>query len=184
MHIFLSGHGGWTPSSGFTKMPARCSLHFYTHFAKLLMTDMETKILAGSWRTVERSHGPYMTAPNMTLYGQPAAWTQRAEKALDHGVWGADATILALPDEDDEATLSELFEEMIKAGPLEEDVHFHWLCCSHVDLKPAGGADVGFNASDFVHNSGYQGLSGRYRNENQRGVFKPIIGELKRKGLR
>lgn len=183
MHIFLSGHGGWTPSNGFIKVPARCSVHFYTHFAKLLLTDMEEKILRGQWKQTERSHGPYTNVPNMTLYGQPADWTKRAEKRLNRSVWGQNAHVLAAPDEDDQATLEELFDSLLEVGPLPEEVHFHWLCCSHVSLKPAGGADIGFNASDFVHNPKHQGLSGRYRNENTKGVFKPIIGELRRRAL-
>ncbi len=181
MHIFLSGHGGWTPSDGFTKVPARCAVHFYTHFAKLLMTDMEEKILRGKWTHAERSHGAFMTVPNMTLYGQPADWTKNAKKRLNRSVWGNDAEILAAPNEDDQINLSELFDLLTEEGPLPEDLNFHWLCCSHVSLKEAGGADIGFNASDFVHNPKYQGLSGRYRNENKKGVFKPIVGELKRR---
>jgi hypothetical protein len=184
MHIFLSGHGGWSPASGYTTVPARCSLHFYTHFAKLLLTDMEVKVLRGQWTTVERSHAAFTTAPNMTLYGQPAEWTERANKRLNRSVWGEDAQVFAAPDEDDQATLSQLFEVLTEAGPLPQDLHFHWLCCSHVELKAAGGADIGFNASDFVHNPNYQNLSGRYRNKNKKGVFKPIVGELKRRAFK
>jgi hypothetical protein len=180
-HIFLSGHGGWTPSNGFTKVPARCTVHFYTHFAKLLMTGMSEKILRGTWKQAERSHGAFMMVPNMTLYGQPAEWTEKAERQLNRSVWGNDADIFAAPDEDDKGTLSELFDLMTEDGPLPLEVHFHWLCCSHVSLRKAGGADIGFNASDFIHNPNYQGLSGRYRNKNKNGVFKPIIGELKRR---
>lgn len=180
MHIFLSGHGGWKPSSGYTQLPARCHLHFYTHFAKLLQTVMEVKILSGAWKATERSHGPFSAVPNMTLYGQPKAWTRRAEKNLSKAAWGSTAEVLALPDEDDEATLAQLFEEIAGADVPPEDVHFHWMCCSHVDLKPSGGADVGVNATDFADNLSYQGNSGRYRNENRRGTYKPILGELKR----
>ena len=180
INVFLSGHGGWSPSLGYTKVPPNCTVIFYTHFAKLLMTDMEGQILRGDYTQVERAHKQFNMVPNMKLYGQPDAWTRSAEDNLNEAFWGADAKVVALDDEDDEMTLSEMFAELNEGPKLPEEVTFHWLCCSHVGLKAAGGADIGFNASDFNHNRNYQGISGRYRNENKRGVFKAIRGELKR----
>ena len=183
IHIFLSGHGGWSPSLGYTKVPANCTVTFYTHFAKLLMTGMERQILRGDYTEVDRTHTEFKMVPNMKLYGQPESWTKSAEENLSEAAWGNSSKVVSLDDEDDVTTLSELFEELNEGPKLPEEVNFHWLCCSHVGLKAAGGADIGFNASDFNHNKNYQGISGRYRNQNKRGVYKAIRGDLKRASL-
>jgi hypothetical protein len=183
INVFLSGHGGWHPNQGYAKVPANCTVYFYTHFAKLLMTGMERQILRGEYKQVERTHTEFNMVPNMKLYGQPEAWTKSAEENLSEAAWGKSSTIIALDDEDDETTLSEIFAELNEGPRVPEELHFHWLCCSHVGLKSAGGADIGFNASDFNHNKNYQGIAGRYRNQNKRGVYKAIRGELKRASL-
>jgi hypothetical protein len=176
-HLFLSGHGGWHPKLGYTKVPADCSVNFYTHFAKLLITGMEYQILRGTYTEVESTFGQWTMVPNMKLYGQPEQWTKRSEKELKRDVWGQNAMVFALDDEDDEATLSEIFAEINNGPRLPENLEFHWLACSEVQLRKAGGADIGFNAGDFNHD---KGSGGRYRNQSKRGKWKDIRGELKR----
>ena len=58
--IFLSGHGGWEPSQGYTKLPKGCKIHFYTHFAKNMMTGMEhqPRFLQSGKHRVAAIHGP------------------------------------------------------------------------------------------------------------------------------
>ena len=176
-HVFLSGHGGWHPKLGYTKVPAGCSVNFYTHFAKLLITGMEYRILRGDYNQVESNFPQFSMVPNMKLYGQPEAWTQKSENELQSNAWGANAMIYALDDEDDETTLSEIFAEINENPRLPEDLEFHWLACSEVQLRKAGGADIGFNAGDFNHD---RGSGGRYRNQSRRGTWKDIRGDLKR----
>ena len=162
---------------GYTKVPADCSVHFYTHFAKLLITGMEYQILRGDYTQIESTFSQFSMVPNMKLYGQPQEWTEKSEKELNNSVWGKNAMVFTLQDEGDEATLSDLFSEIDNGPRLSESLEFHWLACSEVQLRKAGGADIGFNAGDFNHD---RGTGGRYRNQSRRGKWKDIRGELKR----
>lgn len=160
VHMFISGHGGWKPEYGYTQVPRGIKVHFYTHFAKNLMTGMETKILNGTYTTKDRTIEEYKQCPNMRASGQPDEWTERAENNLSKAVWGDMSAVIGLK-QGEAATLAELFEEM---GSLlqrsDPDLEIHWLACSTVQLKQVGGRQFGLNAADFGHRAG---KPGRYR---------------------
>ena len=144
--IFLSGHGGWTPSQGYTEVPKGCKINFYTHFAKNLITGMEYKILDGSYTEVERTIGEFNQCPNMVLSGQEASWTERSKAKLKNRNdidWG-----LITPPEHGRYSLSQIFSYY---GKKQESVELHWMACQTLGLKQVGGRSLGVNAGDFAH---------------------------------
>ncbi len=168
-NLFLSGHGGWKPSFGYTQTPRGVSVVFYTHFAKNLMTDMEDKILQGSYTQSERVIGEFSTCPNMEISGQPAAWTANSESKLNRAYWGNDAQVFGVPD-GEEANLDELFTDLTKKMSQGDTLTLHWLACSTLELNPQGGKAFGVNAEDFQHHARKPGR-GRYRIEKVDGTY-------------
>lgn len=167
-NIFLSGHGGWKPSYGYTQTPRGVSVVFYTHFAKNLMTGMEDKILQGTYTQSDRVIGEFSMCPNMQISGQPAAWTADSEAKLNKAYWGNDAHVFGAP-EGKEAKLDEFFAgltEMLSQG---DTLTVHWLACSTLQLKPKGGRAFGLNAADFQHDK--KPGRGRYRIKKVDGTF-------------
>jgi hypothetical protein len=159
-HIFISGHGGWKPEYGFTQVPRGVKVHFYTHFAKNLMTDMEYRILDGSFTDKDRTIEEYAQCPNMRASGQPDSWTETSENKLNKAVWGNDSMVVGVP-EGDAANLAELFKELdVLMNGVDETLEIHWLACSTVQLKQVGGRSHGLNAADFRHHGD---KPGRYR---------------------
>ncbi len=168
-HLFLSGHGGWKPDYGYTKVPRGVSVYFYTHFAKNLMTGMERQILAGTFTKNDRIITEFSQCPNMKISGQPDDWTTTAENALNKSHWGNDSTVVGVP-EGEEANLSELFDAFSGDMRQGDEVCIHWIACSTLQLKQVGGRAMGLNAGDFQHNPG----NGRYRIRNPDGSFRWI----------
>lgn len=144
--IFLTGHGGWKPSQGYTKVPKGCKINFYTHFAKNLITGMEYKILEGSYADIERTINQFMTCPNMVLSGQDVSWTEASKKRLKGRQdidWG-----LITPPVKGRHQLSQIFAYFEKK---QEEVEFHWMACQTLQLRQVGGRAFGLNAGDFAH---------------------------------
>ena len=161
-HLFVSGHGGWKPDYGYTQVPRGLQVNFYTHFAKNLMTGMEYKILAGTYTEKDRSIGQYSQCPDMRVSGQPDDWTAKSEANLSTAFWGAEAAVIGVP-EGEAAHLSELFSAMsghMSDAGITETIEIHWLACSTLQLKKAGGSKFGVNAEDFGHHTD---KPGRYR---------------------
>lgn len=166
-HFFLSGHGGWVPSQGYAQVPKGCKVHFYTHFAKNLITGMEHKILSGSYNTIERTIEEFRVCPNMRLSPQPDDWTETAERKL--ATRNDPDCHLIVCDPGEPVTLDELFEEF-SDQELGDGAEFHWLACQTLSLAQVGGRQHGLNAGDFRHEL----KPGRYRIKNSDGTFSWI----------
>ena len=71
--IVLTGHGAWQTKArnrnAFTKMPAKCSINFYTTNFTLMYSTFGDEIDTGKVGayTPSQQAGPYMAAPNMVL---------------------------------------------------------------------------------------------------------------------
>ncbi|WP_425091460.1 putative adhesin [Tropicimonas sp. S265A] len=144
--VFLSGHGGWKPESGYTRLPKGCKIHFYTDFAKNLITGMEYQILRGDYTDIQHSVDEYMQCPDLRLSSQDEKWTKRSETELAKRN-DPDCSIMIAPAGG--ATLSELFQSWTKGNSGE--VEFHWMACQTLGLKQVGGRSHGLNAGDFSH---------------------------------
>lgn len=165
-HIFLSGHGGWEPSQGYTQVPRGCKVHFYTHFAKNLITGMEYKILEGTYNNIERTIDEFMMCPNMLLSEQEESWTQASRAALARR---NDPDCVLLPAPSEGFTLNQLFSAWADAGL--DSAEFHWLACQTLKLRQVGGRNFGLNAGDFAHENTNPG---RYRIRKAGGQFEWI----------
>ncbi|HBY60253.1 MAG TPA: hypothetical protein DEH78_10545 [Solibacterales bacterium] len=162
-HVFLSGHGGWKPGQGYTTVPRGCRIHFYTHFAKNLITGMEHKILDGSYNTIDHTVEEYKSCPNLRLSHQEDSWTQKSQAKL---ATRGDPNCILLPSPPTGFSLAELFQEWNDSQL--PGVEFHWLACQTLGLKQVGGRQFGLNAGDFSHASG---SPGRYRIKDVGGKF-------------
>ena len=68
--IVLSGHGSWEMKDGYTTLPAKCSIKFYTCNMKTLSDGLGGDIDRGlvSGLVPDQESGPFSTVPNMRLY--------------------------------------------------------------------------------------------------------------------
>lgn len=152
--VYLHGHGGWAPSMGFTQVPKKCSISFYTHFAKLLNATMVQKIFAGTYlgdfdRTIEA----FGTVPNLRMDSLTTAQRQWAINSTA----GSGKTLVMLPaaPPNRSRTLAQLMEWSVEnIGP---ELDFRWLCCQSLSLKQQGGRKLGLNASDRTAQDGHEG---------------------------
>src|SRR5688572_19204320 len=68
--IVLSGHGSWEMKDGYTTLPGKCNIKFYTCNMKTLSDVLGGDIDRGLVTTLEPDQvgGAYSTVPNMRLY--------------------------------------------------------------------------------------------------------------------
>lgn len=152
--VFLHGHGSWAPAMGFTTVPARCSVTFYTHFAKLLNATMVSQILGGTYTgTVDRTLEGFMTVPDCRMTSLTTGQVENANKWFS----GTGAMLHMLPASPPTVRkqLSTLMSECISA--MGNELDFHWLCCQSLSLKQKGGRKLGLNASDRTAQVGHEG---------------------------
>lgn len=165
--IFLSGHGGWKPADGYVQVPKNCRVHFYTYFAKNLMTDMEYQILRGEYTAIDRTIEEHSKCPNMRLYPQEQGWTVRAKDELKKR-HDDNCLVFSMPEElPDRSTpykkgvrLRWVFDFFERWLVHEGGAEFHWMACQTLQLKQVGGRAHGLNAEDFAH---HLNTPGRYR---------------------
>ena len=95
--IVLTGHGAWntkvTNKPTYTKLPAKCSMHFYTNNFTLMTGALGDELDNGKFGEYSPSQtaDPFMSAPNMVLTWPrgltiPAAPTGWASVAYEKGV--------------------------------------------------------------------------------------------------
>ncbi len=166
-HVFLSGHGGWTPQFGYTTVPRGMAVYFYTHFAKALAIGMEELILTGAYTATDRIIGEFLQCPNMRLSGQPAAWTALSEASLNKDFWGEKSVVFGMP-EKKRFHLSGFLAGAAGAMQPGDQVAVHWMACSSLQLNPVGGAALGVNAADLRHDT----QNGHYRITNPDDTFR------------
>ncbi|MCC5974228.1 MAG: hypothetical protein JJT81_09260 [Rubellimicrobium sp.] len=133
------------------------------------MTDMEYKILEGSYTTVDRVIGEFSACPNMRLSGQDDDWTKKSVSALNKAHWGDDAKVIGMP-KGESGKLDELFGPLTGVMRQSDTLTIHWLACSTLALNQVGGRSHGLNAADFQHRA----AQGRFRIANKDGSFSWI----------
>jgi hypothetical protein len=154
--IFLAGHGDWSTTDGYAKLPSRCSMTFYTEFSKNMFTADMLAIIGGTFTgTVKSKVGEYMTCPNYTLHGDTLnraacqqLLTARNDPSLALAMW-----------DNGSMTLSDIFAYY---DSQRASIDFVWCACRFTGLKDAGGKTVGVN-----------GAQGSYGNRNAQGQLAP-----------
>jgi hypothetical protein len=151
--VFLHGHGGWKPSMGFVEVPKGCSVSFYTHFAKLLNQTMVLQILNGTYTgEFDRTVPAFHSAPNVQISSLTPALVKWAK---DNNTSGTTMVLMPASPPVVRMSLEKVMDLAIKAiGP---DLDFRWLCCQALQLKKAGGGELGVNASDRTAQAGHEG---------------------------
>ncbi|MEY3172304.1 MAG: hypothetical protein RLZZ436_217 [Planctomycetota bacterium] len=152
--IVLSGHGGWKLGDrSFVKVPARCSIKFFTMNMKTLSDGLGGDIDRGSIAGLEpdQEAGPFHSIPDMTLTPpvglnirtpDPATWhCLRLPCPLPFDNKNIQVTISA----GYEADLSDLFEYLAPVIERSDSVTFLWAACRAIELKKAGGKALGVN---------------------------------------
>jgi hypothetical protein len=152
--IVLSGHGSWEMKDGYTTLPAKCSIKFYTCNMKTLSDglggDIDRGIVSGL--TPDQEGGPFSTVPNMRLY-PPAGLNIRMPEAK---TWDVIELPNALPSRNknlqiriasqygggaDLKTILTLLQPALGGT----DVTILWAACRAIGLKSTGKS-IGVNA--------------------------------------
>ncbi|HEX8985204.1 MAG TPA: hypothetical protein VF767_07230 [Bryobacteraceae bacterium] len=72
-NVFVFGHGGWTPSDGYTQVPANTSIRFFTEANRLMSVDFAVRLMSGTAGVVEPDLqvGAYHSVQNLRLHPAP-----------------------------------------------------------------------------------------------------------------
>ena len=153
--IVFSGHGGWNPSDGFTQLPGKCQIKYYTMNAKCLSDGLGGDIDRGRVAGLEpdQEDGAFCTTPNMRLYPPHGLHIRKPS-----GNWHTLTYNSAVPSDDKniQLTIQDRFKDGVTLEKLIEyldsaligfDVTFLWAACRALGLKetPFGQA-IGVNA--------------------------------------
>jgi len=140
INAYIIGHGSWKPADGYAKVPAGCSISFYTDFAKTMSGEDADRIVAGTLkRAPHRKIEQYMMAPNMRYT------PDSQENMADFQAEKQKGTVLIYTTNDQGQTLRELFETM--AVRRLRDWDLHWTACSALSLR-----ETGYDGAKFVGN--------------------------------
>jgi hypothetical protein len=138
--ICVCGHGGWTLKNGYTSVPAKSSITFYTQNAKLMNQTEVEQVIRGTYPGQPDCHvAEFKTAPNMTLYQDDAQCRIESINACpgDKGLlfWRDEAKKKSV-------TLKEIFDAL-------PGHDFVWVCCRELALKSTTrGKEIGVNAGE------------------------------------
>lgn len=154
--IVFSGHGSWDLGADqYVKVPARCSIKFYTLNMKTLSDqlggDIDRGLIAGLEPDQEASQ--FGIIPNMRLYPPDGLTIKRPNPANWHvldlpAVVPADGKNLQVRISDQYpggGNLEVLFKLLDPAIRSADSVVFLWAACRAINLKKAGGKDIGVN---------------------------------------
>lgn len=155
--IVFSGHGEWMlGNDSFAKLPAKCSMKFYTLNMKTLSDafggDLDRGMLAGV--SVDQEAAPFKNVPDMKLF--PPYDPPLHIRIPDLSRWHVVKLPAAIPTDNknlqiqiqrgyDGATLSELFPHLEPAIDSSDSVSFIWAACRAINLKHVGGKKIGVN---------------------------------------
>lgn len=150
-NAFIIGHGSWTPDDGHAKVPAGCTLSFYTEFGKTLGgTDSDNLIAGRLGRAAHRTVEEFMMVPNMKYFPMDAVDVQDARN-LRRGT-----DVLVHTANDDGRDLKGLFAAT--TAQQVKDMDFHWAACSAIMFKNptydedahVGNTVTGMNLTEFT----------------------------------
>jgi len=142
MRVFLTGHGGWTPSNGFFALPAKTRVVFYTENAKLMFASDVRLIVAGKYpHRPDQVVEEFKNCQNMTLYPDDDSEINPTLSALMTNPDRENCDVLRV---NAPTTLSTI----VMAHPGHE---FVWACCRDLSLSSTPGndtraRDMGMNA--------------------------------------
>ena len=120
--IFIVGHGAWNPSDGYTVVPAKGSISFYTKNSKWMCSDDIWALIQGtSTLSLEQECGPFKTSPNMRVFPGEPTW-----KAYALSIKPADVD-LYFTDNAAGITLKEIFQA--------QPGNYVWTCCRNLGLN-------------------------------------------------
>ncbi|HEX5127439.1 MAG TPA: hypothetical protein VFW00_11915 [Rhodocyclaceae bacterium] len=154
--IVFSGHGAWALGNDtFVRMPANCSIKFYTMNMKTLSDNLGGDIDRGIITGLEpdQEAGPHVQAPDMRLY-PPHGLNIRQP---DMSKWHVIKLPAAIPVDDKNiqiqidnkcggggslAVMLKLLQNVIANT---ESITFLWAACRAVNLKAVGGKAAGVN---------------------------------------
>ena len=155
--IVFSGHGEWMLGNDtFVKLPAKCSMKFYTLNMKTLSDafggDLDRGMISGV--SVDQQAGPFKNVPDMKLF--PPFGPPLHIRTPDLSRWHVLKLPAAVPTDDknlqiqiqrdyDGATLSDLFSCLEPAIDSADETLFIWAACRAINLKRAGGKKFGVN---------------------------------------
>lgn len=154
--IVFSGHGSWQlGKDAFVRMPANCTIRFYTMNMKTLSDDLggalDRGIIAGL--EPDQETGPNLEVPDMRLYPPHGLNIRRPDPASWHLI-----TLPAPIPVDDKnlqitiankygggASLKVLLRLLKPVIDRSDDVTFLWAACRAVNLRAVGGKASGVN---------------------------------------
>lgn len=126
IQAYIIGHGSWSPKDGYTRVPAGCTVAFYTEFAKTLGGTDSDHIVAGTFnRPASRIVNEYMMVPNMKYFPMDESDIQDAEDRKQPGA------VLIATTKEDGRDLKGLFA----ANQTVRDVDYHWAACLAIQFK-------------------------------------------------
>lgn len=152
--IVLSGHGSWEMRDGYTTLPAKCSIKFYTCNMKTLSDGLGGNIDRGLITGLEpdQESGPFSTVPNMRLYPPTGLnirtpdnnWNlvELGSGAVPAGNKNVQVKIAAAyPGGADLKTILAL----LKSSMMGQECTILWAACRAIGLKSTGGKAIGVN---------------------------------------
>ena len=152
--IVLSGHGSWEMKDGYTPLPAKCNIKFYTCNMKTLSDGLGGDIDRGlvSGLVPDQESGPFSTVPNMRLYPPNGLNIQRpgnnwnivelGKESVPTGNKNLQIKIAgAYPGGADLKTILRLLNGALMGS----DCTILWAACRAIGLKSAGGKGIGIN---------------------------------------
>ncbi len=71
--IFVFGHGGWAPNDGYTQVPPKTSVRFFTEGNRLMSVDFAVRLMSGNapGAQPDMEASAYRSVQNLRLYPAP-----------------------------------------------------------------------------------------------------------------
>ncbi len=152
--IVFSGHGSWeVKEDSYVKLPAKCSIKFYTMNMKSLSDslggDIDRGVITGL--QPDQEAGPFGSIPDMRLYPpdglnirnpNPATW-QVVKLPSTAGLTGSKNLQIQIDDQyTDGASLSVMLDYLKPAINSSSSVMFLWAACRAIGLRDRGGEQL------------------------------------------
>lgn len=150
--ILIVGHGSWKPGDGYTKVPAGCTITFYTEFGKTMHGNEADEIVAGRLdRAPARVVDEFKMVPNMHYYPDSDENLKDFRKLRRRHRKGAGLVYTTRAGGRD---LAGLFAGIQRRN--QRNVDFHWVACQAVefarytynDEEHVGNVVTGYNLTE------------------------------------
>ncbi|HEX4329424.1 MAG TPA: hypothetical protein VH105_21735 [Burkholderiales bacterium] len=161
--ILMCGHGSWSPSDDFVRLPKGVSMDFMVHHAKLMPTDDTMDVCDGSYpRPPSWTVEPFQACPNMTWTcydmaekSESTRRFQQNQKDQPGAIRFANSYRTLVDMRTLSIKLSAYLAHMDNEFRVDADkyggIRLVWNCCTSVNLRPsAAGGRSGFNAAQYL----------------------------------